>query len=406
MNVQWILVVGCVWAQLSPPVADFKVASIATVSADRSEPQNSIGPSYLSPLANSAAVSPLQRSNVIGNDGFNSGTESDSSQTPNSAQSPEASGSLQSLWKRLPFDLDQFFEPHAQELESNRPQPAGLFNPFIRRFPLTGSGPFTYRLGWSKYDDITVMPVEPVHGVAGSVQSTQWNASVQYAKEFPAGWIATWTGTANSNYLAGPSGVALPGRLDQLATDFELTSTSDGPWNMTFGFTPELASDGLSRFNLNSRACNFDGRAIAYYQSSPALTVALGVSVGNRLTNIVLPNAGLIWIPTDSWEFRLLFPKSQVSYYLGRYEGVPIWGYTSIEYTINTYQMDLEDAAQGKDRNQWSDYRWLVGMNAQYGRFTGFVEGGLVFGRKVRFQEASSDFNIGDGAIVRLGFRF
>jgi hypothetical protein len=307
-----------------------------------------------------------------------------------------------SFWSN-PFRLDESFFSHGTEIYTTLPQIAGLFNPYIRRFPFPAPGPYPYRVGWSKYDDITWMPAQPTHGVAGNLQVVEWNASVQYAHAFSTGQIFTWTGAANSSYLTGPSGVALPGELDQLAADFELTTMHDCPWNWQLGFTPQMASD--FQRSLNSNAYNFDGRAILFYRSSPTLMFALGAAYWNRVTDRIIPHAGIIWNPDDRWEVRLLSPKSQISYALGEFWGVRCWAYGSLEYTVNAYQVDIEDT-RVKDRMESSDYRLLAGINSQYGRFTGFLEGGLIFNRHVRFAGPTPDFNISNGPLMRAGIRF
>jgi hypothetical protein len=308
-----------------------------------------------------------------------------------------------SIWRQFPFDLGFSFFSHHADIYTAYPQVAGLFNPYIRRFPFPTPGPYPYRIGWSKYDDITVMPSEPTEGVAGSLQTVEWNASIQYSQPIFDGWLFTWTGVANTGYLSGPSGVALAGELDHLAADFELTTPEAGPWRWQIGFTPQMASD--FQRSLNSNAYNFDGRAVLYYQASPTLTVALGAAFWNRVTDRVVPQAGIIWLPDDRWELRLLLPKSQISYRLGEVWGAPVWVYTSLEYTVNAYQVNIEDT-RFKDRMETSDYRLLAGLTAQCGRFNGFVEGGLIFHRHVRFAGPTPDFNIHNGPIVRAGIKF
>lgn len=304
---------------------------------------------------------------------------------------------------QIPPEVERFIVPEGYNVYSDRIQLAGLFNPYVKRSPFPMQGPYVYRCGWSKYDDITYMAPEHTKGVPGSFQDTEWNTSVIYAQVLPGGWIFTGTGAANARYWSGPSGVALPGQVDILAADLELTSNNNSPWILQLGFTPQLASD--FRRQLNSGAYNFDGRLIMYYQASPNLTLALGAAIWNRVNNIFLPNAGVIWIPNDRWEFRILFPKSQINHYVGRIFNIPHWAYASWEYNVEAYQVDIEDT-RFKDRMQISDYRVLAGLTSQWGRLNSFAEGGWVYDRKVKFQGPTPDFTIGNGPMVRVGFKY
>lgn len=148
-----------------------------------------------------------------------------------------------------------------------------------------------------------------------------------------------------------------------------------------------------------------DGRAIGFYRASPKLMFAFGAAYWNRVRDRIVPYAGVIWSPTDRWELRLLFPKSRISYYGGNYRGCDVWYYTSAEYNVEAYQADIQDT-RVKDRIEMSDYRVLVGVNAQYQMIAPFIEGGWVFDRHVRFRETTPGFGIQDGFIVRVGARY
>src|SRR5579871_3667444 len=328
--------------------------------------------------------------------------------TPDPTQAPPAgtqpaAGSASAALQQFTIRVGKSMIPHGYDDYSEEFQVGGLFNPFVRRFPFPAQGPYPYRMGWSKYDEASIMPQAHTNGVAGSIGFVSWNASVQYAQKLTDGLIFTWTGVTNSSYLTGPSGLALPGQVDLLASDFEITAQGWGPWSAQFAFTPQLATNFEQ--SINSHAYNWDGRAVAYYQSSPTLMIALGAAFWNRVNNYIVPHAGVIWLPTDRWELRLLFPKSQIIYLLGDCWGTTFWLYTSCEYNIESYQISIGDPGL-KNRMQLSDYRLLVGVNSRYGRVTSFLEGGWVFNRQVRFQDSAANFDIADGPMARMGLKF
>ncbi|MFT3772271.1 MAG: hypothetical protein QM820_43275 [Minicystis sp.] len=104
------------------------------------------------------------------------------------------------------------------------------------------------------------------------------------------------------------------------------------------------------------------------------------------MDDIVLPYAGVVYTPNDLWEFRLLFPKPRISYFLGTPNGVATWVYVQAEYHVEAYQVDTYPG-RGQDRVQIADWRVVGGMRFEAGWLTTFVEAGYVFDRKVEFRE-------------------
>lgn len=341
-------------------------------------------------------------SSPIDNDGTEPNYRAEILSPPPESVAPNPAATDDSFGQ-LAWNLCKPFIPHGYELYSDTFQVGGLFNPFVRRFPFPGQGPYPYRYGWSKYDEVSIIPQAHTNGVVGGLGFASWNASVQYARKLTDVVSFTWTGTTNSSYLSGPSGLALPGQVDLLASDFELTAQSSGPWSAQLAFTPQLVTNFEQ--DINSEAFNFDARAIAYFQRSPTLMFAIGAAFWNRVHNYLVPNAGIIWLPTRRWEFRLLFPKSQIIYLLGDWSGVTFWAYASLEYNIETYQVTVGDPGF-TNRMQLRDNRLLFGLTSRYGRVSSFLEGGWVYNRQVRFQNPSPDFDIADGPMMRLGIKF
>ena len=83
------------------------------------------------------------------------------------------------------------------------------------------------------------------------------------------------------------------------------------------------------------------GRGVVFLRASPQLMIALGAAYWKRVDDIVLPYAGVVWTPNDYWEFRLMFPKSRISYFLGNWWGAATWVYGGVEYNVEAYQIDL-----------------------------------------------------------------
>jgi hypothetical protein len=83
-----------------------------------------------------------------------------------------------------------------------------------------------------------------------------------------------------------------------------------------------------------------------------------------------------------------------------------LWTYASAEYDVEAYQVEIQDPSSVKTRMQMSDCRILLGASTQRGAITGFIEGGGVFDRHVRFRGPVTDFGINDCLIMRMGILY
>ena len=267
---------------------------------------------------------------------------------------------------------------------------------FIRTTP--------YRLGWHSYEDVTYIASAPADGVSGSFQSTELNGSLRYSTLLNEQTLFAATGSWNSRYWSGPTGIAMPPHVNQFVGDLQWSSVNAGPWNWTVGVTPQINSD-FDR-QLTSDAYMVDARAVLFNKISPQLTVAIGAAYWDRADNIFIPYGGVIWTPDDHWEIRAMFPKSRVSYYLGNVDATDVWLYGAAEYTVDAYQIDFDDATRLKDRAEFRDYRFLLGVHAQRCRWSAFFEGGYITDRHVEFRGSTPGFGIGDSWLLRAGIAF
>jgi hypothetical protein len=270
-------------------------------------------------------------------------------------------------------------------------------------------GPQPYRFGWTSRDDVAFMPAEGVHGGGsrGSFGITEFNAALRYTTGVPAGtpnMIFSWTPEFNYRSWSGPTSPDLPANVFRFASDFELATPANNPVSMQLGFTPAFASDFVA--SPTSDAFNYDARGVVFVRTSPQLMLALGVTYWHRVQDFLLPYAGVVWTPNDNWEFRLMFPKSRISYFLGNWWGGSAWAYGSLEYNVEAYQINSQIPQNIDDKIQISDYRALFGLRSEGGGVTTFVEVGWVFDRQAVFQHTLRDFDIDTGFIGRLGLRF
>ena len=279
---------------------------------------------------------------------------------------------------------------------------ANYYDPFSTQFTYGTDGAQQYQYGWLSYNDAVFIPESPARGVPGQMQILEWNSWVRFSTRVGDRLIFSWTPEFNGEFWRPPAGLGLPLYVNEFKSDFKLASVNPGRWNWQVGFTPQLNAD-LKR-SLDANAYLFDGRAVALFRASPNWTLACGVEYWNRVHNYVIPYGGVIWTPNNRWEFRLLFPNSRVSYYLGNHHSFDLWAYASAEYLIEAYQIDTTMGI--KERGQWKDYEVLFGFDAGKGKYSAFLQAGVIFDRHVRFNGPTPDFNLGNSVLVRTGFIF
>lgn len=277
------------------------------------------------------------------------------------------------------------------------------YNPLGSQFAFGNRGAQPYKYDWLSYDDIVYIPSSPARGVAGSMQAVEWNTWMRYSRRIGEDKLFTWTPAFNDQFFSGPTGVAMPGDVNNLSSAVSLASVNPGPWNWQLGFNPQINSD--FRRSLTSNAYIFDGHGVILYRASSTWTLAFGVALWDRTRERVIPYGGVIWTPNDRWEVRLLFPESRLSYYLGRRNDTDLWAYVTGEYVNRAYQVDIADT-RAKDLVEMSDYRVMAGINGTWKGYTVFLQGGYVFDRHLQFRGPTPDFHLNGSALLRTGLTY
>ena len=266
------------------------------------------------------------------------------------------------------------------------------------------NGPQPYRFGWTSRGDLTFLPAEGTGTPMGSMEITGIDASLQYTAPVAPSWLFSFTQEFGTRFWQGPSGpIGLPGTVYRVGWDLELATPSNGPVSMQLGFNPSLNSDFET--SPGSDAWNLDGRAMLFFRNSPHLMWVLGAGYWDRVDDMVIPYAGLVFTPNDLWEWRLLFPEARISYFLGNIHGYNKWIYANFEYHVESYEIDRQPGNL-TEQIQLEDYRILLGLRMESGPVVTFIEGGWVFGREVSFGGSTPGFDIDTGFIGRVGVRF
>lgn len=281
----------------------------------------------------------------------------------------------------------------------------GYYDPYGWQASYGTDGYQPWRLGWSLFHDFAFMPTSAVTGgTTGEMQMSEWNSYTRLSELIAPGVLFNGTGYFNAHYWSGPGGIALPGQVDQISADLELGFFNNGPWSAQIAFHPQIV-DGYEAA-LNPYAFNFDGRAIATYLASPNWSFVAGVAFWDRVDLLVVPHVGAIWTPGPRWELRLLFPRTRISYYIGRRGRTDFWLYGIAEYTAEAWQANIGDPTIVADRIQITDDRLSLGLRWDAGRHSVFVEAGYIFNRQAKFAGPTPDFDIANCGTLRAGFRF
>jgi hypothetical protein len=200
-----------------------------------------------------------------------------------------------------------------------------------------------------------------------------------------------------------PGSAHLPGDVHRFGLGLKLASPEYYGWTLELGFNPSYGTDFEA--SPSSDGIMYDGHAALFWRASPQFMAALGVAYWDRVDDIVLPYAGVVFTPDEYWEFRLLFPRPRISLFLGTPNGVPTWLYVGGEYHVESYLID-RDPPGLSDQVQLTDWRVTGGLRFETGWLTSFIEAGWVFSRDVEFRRGGTDFDVDSGFITRLGFRY
>ncbi len=257
------------------------------------------------------------------------------------------------------------------------------------------NGPQPFRFGWTSKFDVGYLPEEDVTFgplIAGGLNIFEFNSEVRYTAPTPLQWIFSVAPQFNLRLWDDDD-------IYRFGTDLQLTSPTMGPYTFEFGFTPSLNT--TFEDNPSSDAWNFDARGAAYIRTSPQWLIVAGAMFWDRVNDRVLPYAGVVLTPNDYVEIRALFPRADISFFIGTPWGIPQWLYIAGEYHIEAYEFE---ASGTKAQIEIEDWRAVLGIRSEQAGMTSFLEGGWVFDRQL--SALGVDLDIDSGFIVRFGVRW
>jgi len=300
-------------------------------------------------------------------------------------------------------------DPYAPMPGTYDPNMQGGYYPDPNAVPQQGpysfyglNGPQPIRYGWSSNFDVGLISNADVDGPYGKfgVFELDWQLRRTWQAFFDSAF--SWSPEFNYRNWNVPSGLPIDSNVFRFASDFQLSTSVSQPYSVELGFTPQVATD----FNSpTSDAWMWDGRGALFIRTSPQWTWAIGAQYWDRVDNLIVPYAGVIWRPDTRWEFTLVWPRPRIDYFLGQTFLGPLYFYGRGEYHVEAYEVTLNDIDQNT-RMQVEDFRILMGFRncGPYG--WGFLEAGWVFNREFSFDAYLPDLDISTGFIARMGIRF
>jgi hypothetical protein len=288
------------------------------------------------------------------------------------------------------------------------------------------NGPQPYRFGWTARHDIAFI-TESGTSTGGDLGVFEYNWEKEYVAPVWSNWVFSiapqynlrlYDGPFSPRPTAGvlaaaPAGSELPGNAHRFGLGLKLATPTVGGWTFEGGFNPSIVTDFES--DLSGDSILYDAHAVAFWRWDRQWMWALGAAYWDRVDDIVIPYAGAVWTPNDYVEFRLLFPKPRVSFFLGTPFGLPTWFYVQGEYHVEAYEIAINGPQRtaagtlvgvGDTRVQLADWRVVGGLYTEGQWATAFIEAGAVLGREVEYDGPVRAFDVDNGFILRMGFRW
>lgn len=162
--------------------------------------------------------------------------------------------------------------------------------------------------------------------------------------------------------------------------------------SMGFGCEPQFTEDfGADLFvelgvassfkKIGSKAFYVRGRGLGTLRINENITAVGGVVYYGRNHYKLLPSGGVLWVPNEKNEWRLVFPDPCLTHYIANLNETKWWGYLQGNiYGGRWYVPDY----YGSKNIDYNDYRVGIGLKFQCAKgCNGFFEVGGAFGREL-----------------------
>ena len=292
-------------------------------------------------------------------------------------------------------------------------QPYAPYSPYGGYGTATGGGAYTtygangpapYRQGWQNSFNMHWIPKRGSSASpATNYEQYGLDYNLTYSGPLSPGWMFTWTNQFRlRNWDAPVGGPGLPGAAYRFGWDFELESAQAGPISLKLGLTPSFNTDFDRK--IGSSAVQLDGRGMLIFQLDQYWSLVLGAAYWDRVNDKVIPYGGLVY-RDDYWEWRLMYPESTISLFLGNEALWSKWAYVRGEYHVEAY--DIRTGGGGNDQVELEDYRLMFGFRMDGGLYSWFTEAGWIFDRDVDYQSSTNgSYSPNSSFLARLGWNY
>lgn len=168
-------------------------------------------------------------------------------------------------------------------------------------------------------------------------------------------------------------------------------------------FSPSVRSD----LTTSDNAFRVFALGLLNWECVPRqLTLSGGVVYLGRADLPVLPAIGLSWTPSSRAKLDLRFPSSNFSYRLAK-DGrrSEKWAYLSAGLGGNTWAVTRKSSLT--DEVSLRDFRLTMGIEKLLDGGGGwFAESGYAFNRRLEYESDDVEFKLGDGIVLRGGWRY
>jgi hypothetical protein len=203
--------------------------------------------------------------------------------------------------------------------------------------------------------------------------------------------------------IDGPVTPDLPPRVYETYLDLLWLPKLSERWTAIIGAAPSYYGDFEAD---DSNAFRMTGKGLAKFDWVPGqFEVLFGVLYLNRNDIQLLPAGGVIWMPNEAKRFELLFPKPKLAHRITLGDHYEDWLYLGGEFGGNTFAVLRADGTE--DFITFRDLRVYVGLERKLNGGAGYrLEAGYVFARRVEYDSATPDLEVGDTVMLRGGFTF
>jgi hypothetical protein len=210
-----------------------------------------------------------------------------------------------------------------------------------------------------------------------------------------------------TRFFDGPLSPDVPGTVYSSYLQFMWLPKVGKRWMGIFGIEPGWYGDYKAK---DADYFRLLGRALVRYEFIPdRLQLVAGLLYLDREDINYLPAGGVIWMPTDDWEFELLYPKPKVAYRLrpatsgGR--AVEWWAYTGAEFGGDTWTVQRVSGVE--DKLTLFDIRAYIGIDRRLdGGSSLRFELGWVFARTLSYSSTPGDLDMPSTVMLRGGLTY